>query len=58
MLGPNATLASIELDEFKAQFISEDEARDVLAPMEHALARKRKSDEMSRKKSKRSKKGT
>jgi hypothetical protein len=45
-LGPNVTLASIALDEFKAHFISEDEARNVLAPMEHALARKRKASEM------------
>ena len=45
-LGPNVTLATIELDEFKAHFISEDEARNVLAPMEHALARKRNASEM------------
>jgi hypothetical protein len=45
-LGPNVTLATIELDKFKAHFISEDEARNVLAPMEHALARKRNASEM------------
>ena len=33
----NVALASINLDAFKAHFISEDEARNVLAPMEHAL---------------------
>ena len=38
VLGPNVALASVKLDAFKAHFISEDEARNVLAPMEHALA--------------------
>jgi hypothetical protein len=46
VLGPNAALASIDLDAFKAQFISEAEARNVLAPMEHALSRKRKVNEI------------
>ena len=45
-LGPNVALATIRLDEFKASFISEDEVRNVLVPMEHALARKRKSSEI------------
>jgi hypothetical protein len=45
-LGPNITLASIKLDAFKAHFISEDEARNVLTPMEGALTRKRKISEM------------
>jgi len=45
-LGPNVALASIELDTFKAHFISDDEARNVLAPMEHALAHKRKASEI------------
>jgi hypothetical protein len=45
-LGPNIALASINLDTFKAHFISEDEARNVLAPLEHALARKRKINEI------------
>jgi len=57
VLGPNAALALIELDEFKSQFISEDEVKNVLAPMEHALTCKRKSGVMSGNKSKRSKKG-
>jgi len=46
-LGPNVTLATIKLDAFKAHFISEGEAEKVLAPMEHALACKRKASEMS-----------
>jgi hypothetical protein len=46
LLGPNTALASIELDEFKACFISENEAGNVLVPMEHALARKRKLSEI------------
>ena len=45
-LGPNVTLATIKLDAFKAHFISEGEARNVLRPMEHALTRKRKASEM------------
>ena len=45
-LGPDVILASIELDEFKAHFISGDEARNVLAPMRHALKRKRNASEM------------
>lgn len=45
-LGTNVPLASIELDAFKAHFISEDEVRNVLAPMEHALAQKRQPSEM------------
>ena len=45
-LGPNVTLASIRLDAFKAHFISQGEARNILAPMEHALARKQKASEM------------
>ena len=44
-LGPNVTLATIKLDTFKAHFISEGEVR-VLAPMEGALARKRKISEL------------
>ena len=38
VLGPNITLATVKLDAFKASFISEGEDRNVLAPMEHALA--------------------
>ena len=44
-LGPNVTLATIKLDAFKAHFISEGDVR-VLAPMEGALARKRKISEL------------
>ncbi|KAF8223312.1 hypothetical protein L208DRAFT_1426082 [Tricholoma matsutake] len=45
-LGPNIALASINLDLFKAHFISEDEARNVLAPLEHALTHKQKINEI------------
>jgi hypothetical protein len=45
-LGPNVPLASIGLDGFNAFFIPENEARNLLAPMEHALAHKRKASEM------------
>lgn len=48
-LGPDvAPLASFKLDEFKANFISEDEVRNVLASIEHALACQRKSSEIDR----------
>jgi carbonic anhydrase len=39
-------LASIQLDAFKAHFILEDEAKNVLAPMEHAFTHKQKVSEM------------
>lgn len=39
-LGPNP-LATLTVDTFRAYFISEDEARNVLGPLEAALARKR-----------------
>jgi hypothetical protein len=45
-LGPDVVLATINLDTFRAHFITEDQARDVLGPMEHALTRRRKADEM------------
>ncbi|KAF8238519.1 hypothetical protein L208DRAFT_1387485, partial [Tricholoma matsutake] len=45
-LGPNIALASINLDTFKAHFISEDEARNVLALLEDALTHKRKINEI------------
>jgi len=43
-LGPNVALASIELDEFRAHFISKDEARSILVPMEHAFPCKQEID--------------
>ena len=46
VLGPNTALASIDLDGFRAHFISEDEARSALVPIEHALACKRKYSEI------------
>ncbi|KAM6498788.1 hypothetical protein JOM56_006736 [Amanita muscaria] len=45
-LGPDVVLATIHLDTFRAHFFTEDQARDVLVPMDHALTRKRKADEM------------
>ena len=41
-LGPNAVVATLNLDIFRAQFITEDQAKDVLGPMEHVFSRKRK----------------
>jgi hypothetical protein len=41
-LGQNVALASFKLDAFRACFITEDEARNLLTPMEHALDVKRK----------------
>ena len=46
-LGPNLALASFQLDTFRGMFNSEDEARNVLAPMDAALDRKRKADEIN-----------
>jgi hypothetical protein len=46
-LGPNIALASVNLDMFKAHFISEYEAMNVVAPMDHALARKRNASEIN-----------
>jgi hypothetical protein len=48
-LGPDVVLATINFDNFRALFITEDQARDVLGQMEHALSRKRKADEMDSK---------
>jgi hypothetical protein len=39
-LGKNVPLASFNLDEFRANFKSEDEAKNVLSPMEDALKHK------------------
>ena len=44
-LGQNVALASIQLDTFRAHFISEGEA-GILEVMEHALSHKRKANEM------------
>jgi hypothetical protein len=46
-LGVNVALASFRLDEFRAIFRSEDEARNVLSPMDDALNRKRKASEIN-----------
>ncbi|KAM6498794.1 hypothetical protein JOM56_006742 [Amanita muscaria] len=43
-LGSDVVLATINLDTFRAHFVIEDQARDVLGPMEDALARKREMD--------------
>lgn len=43
-LGKDAVLATINLDTFRGHFIPEDQVRDVLGPMEHALACKQKVD--------------
>jgi hypothetical protein len=40
-LGANVVLASLCLDKLRAHFISEDEAMNVLLPMDDALDRKR-----------------
>jgi hypothetical protein len=45
-LGPDVVLATIDLDTFRGCFITEDQARDVLGPMEHAFTCKRKAAEM------------
>jgi hypothetical protein len=42
-------LASFNLDEFRANFKSEDEAKDILSPMDDALKRKMDEDALSRK---------
>jgi len=48
-LGPNVALASFNLDEFRASFKSEDEAKVVLSPMDDALNRKMNDDALNRK---------
>lgn len=45
-LGSNASLATINLHAFRAEFLTQDEFRNVLTPMEDALSRKRKASEM------------
>ena len=46
-LGANVALASIKLDKFRANFILEDETKNVLPPMDDALDRKRKASEIN-----------
>jgi hypothetical protein len=41
-LGPNVALATFNYDTFRGIFTSEDEARNILVPMDAALNRKRK----------------
>jgi uncharacterized protein (DUF1501 family) len=36
--GSNVALATLHLDMFRAHFSSEDEAKNLLAPLDHALA--------------------
>jgi hypothetical protein len=45
-LGANVALASIKPDKFRANFILEDEANNVLPPLSDALDRKRKAIEI------------
>jgi hypothetical protein len=45
-LGTNVSLATLDLHSFEAEFITDDEYRDVLTPMKHALSNKRKADKM------------
>jgi hypothetical protein len=45
-LGADVALASFRLDNFRAIFRSEDEARNVLSPMDDALNCKRKASEI------------
>jgi hypothetical protein len=46
-LGANVALASFNVDEFRVNFKSEDEAKNVLSPMDDALNRKRKASEIN-----------
>jgi hypothetical protein len=46
-LGKNVALASFTLDEFRARFKSEDEAKNVLSPMDDALKLKRKASKIN-----------
>jgi len=41
-LGPDVVLASLEVDTFRALFISKDEAKNILVPVEEALDLRRK----------------
>jgi len=45
-LGANVALASFSLDELRANFKSEDEAKNILPLMDDALDRKRKASEI------------
>jgi hypothetical protein len=46
-LGANVALASFNLDLFRATFRSDDEAKNVLPPMDDALNRKQKASEIN-----------
>jgi len=48
-LGANVALASLNVDEFRATFKSEDEAKNVLSPMDDALNRRKMDDALNRK---------
>ena len=48
-LGANVALASFNVDEFRANFKSGDEAKDVLSPMGAAFKRKMDDDAFNRK---------
>ncbi|KAN0121604.1 hypothetical protein V8E52_003500, partial [Russula decolorans] len=48
-LGTNVALASLNVDEFRATFKSEDEAKNVLSPMDDALNRRKTDDIRNRK---------
>jgi hypothetical protein len=45
--GANVALASLNIDTFRVKFISEDEGKDVLSPMDDALNHKRKASEIN-----------
>jgi hypothetical protein len=47
-LGPNAALATFNVDTFRGIFKSEGEARNILVPMDAALNRKRKARDISK----------
>jgi hypothetical protein len=45
-LGTDVVLATLDVDTFRAHFITEDQARDILGPMDDALESRRDSGEM------------
>ena len=47
--GSNVALARLKLDTLRANFISEQEAKNLLAPLDHALARKQEQESLIRK---------
>jgi hypothetical protein len=45
-LGEHVVLATLNVDVFRTHFITEDQARDILGPMDHALECRRESGDM------------